>query len=77
MDPNQSTLLIVDRVLPDQGADLGETSFDILMWMNYSGMERSHSQWTYLIEKVGLELVQVWRSLGAAECALEVKRRKT
>ncbi|KAJ5604024.1 hypothetical protein N7537_006980 [Penicillium hordei] len=73
MDPDNSTLLIVDRVLKDQGVDLGEASFDILMWMNYSAMERSTQQWQNLLGRVGLQLVRVWRSSGASECALEVK----
>ncbi|KAL5360648.1 S-adenosyl-L-methionine-dependent methyltransferase [Aspergillus floccosus] len=73
MDPDISTLLIVDRVLDDQGVDLGEASFDILMWMNYSAMERSTQQWQDLLRRVGLQLVKIWRSSGASECALEVK----
>ncbi len=76
MDPDNSTLLIVDRMLPDQGVDLGEASFDILMFMNYSAMERSSQQWKDLLSRTGLELVRVWRSSGASECALEVKIRK-
>lgn len=75
MDPLDSTLLIVERVPPDQGADVMEASVDLLMWLDVSGMERTQRQWTGLLENVGLQLVNVWHP-QRGDCVVEVRVRR-
>lgn len=52
----ESSLLIDDWVLPEMDASLDEASEDMLMLSFLSGMERSESQWTALLDSAGLEI---------------------
>ncbi|KAJ6446468.1 S-adenosyl-L-methionine-dependent methyltransferase [Purpureocillium lavendulum] len=74
MDPEYSTLLIDDYVLPDTGAELRAAEMDILMWLHTSGLERTVSQWKALFAKVGLELVQIWSADRGNESVIEARR---
>ena len=73
MDPEYSTLLIDDYVLPNTGAELRAAEMDILMWLHTSGLERTVSQWESLLGAAGLELVNIWHSEKGTESVLEVK----
>ncbi|GFF95335.1 O-methyltransferase, putative [Aspergillus udagawae] len=75
MEPEYSTLLIADYVLPDTGAELRAAEMDILMWLHTAGLERTVSQWRSLFDAVGLELVQIWNTDKGDESVLEVKRK--
>ena len=72
---HESSLLIDDWVLPNDGASLVGASEDILMMMLVSGMERSEAQWTNLLHSVGLEVRKIWRSEGVHESVIEAKLR--
>ena len=74
MSPD-SSLLIDEFVLPDVGAPLPGASEDILMLMLLSGMERSESQWSTLLESIGLKIVKIWRTDGVSEAVIEAKKR--
>ncbi|UNI14259.1 hypothetical protein JDV02_000906 [Purpureocillium takamizusanense] len=76
MDPEYSTLLIDDYVLPDTDADLRAAEMDILMWLHTSGLERTVSQWEALFSKVGLELVKIWRAERGNESVIETRVRR-
>jgi hypothetical protein len=82
MDPEYSTLLIDDYVLPNTGAELRAAEMDILMWLHTSGLERTVSQWEALLGSVsvpgsaGLQLVKIWQSERGTESVLEVKVRQ-
>lgn len=76
MDPEYSTLLIDDYVLPDTGADLRAAEMDILMWLHTAGLERTVSQWKALFDTVGLELIQIWSSPRGKESVLETRVRR-
>lgn len=76
MDPEYSTLLIDDYVLPDTGADLRAAEMDILMWLHTAGLERTVSQWKGLFDTVGLELIQIWSSPRGNESVLETRVRR-
>ena len=75
MDPEYSTLLIDDYVLPDVDADLRAAEMDILMWLHTAGLERTVSQWHALLNTVGLELCRIWSLETANESVLEVRVR--
>ncbi|KAJ5093723.1 S-adenosyl-L-methionine-dependent methyltransferase [Penicillium angulare] len=75
MDPEYSTLIIDDYVLPDTGADLRAAEMDILMWLHTAGLERTVSQWKNLLDTVGLELVKIWSSPRGKESVLETRVR--
>ena len=60
-----SRLVIVDNVLPDMGAGVLPAMRDIAM-MVLGGCERTESQWRALLEGVGLYIVRVVVSAGAA-----------
>lgn len=74
MDPQYSTLLIDDYVLPDTDAELRAAEMDILMWMHTSGLERTLSQWKRLFGTVGLELVGIWHCDRGNESVLEARK---
>lgn len=73
MDPEYSTLLIDDYVLPDTGSELRAAEMDILMWLHTAGLERTVSQWKALFGRVSLELVQIWSSPRGSESVLETR----
>ncbi|EAW14625.1 putative O-methyltransferase [Aspergillus clavatus NRRL 1] len=75
MDPEYSTLLIDDYVLPDTGAELRAAEMDILMWLHTAGLERTVSQWKSLFDSVGLELVRIWNTDKGDESVLEVRKK--
>ena len=74
MDPEYSTLLIDDYVLPDTDAELRAAEMDILMWLHTSGLERTVSQWTSLCQSVGLEIVNIWSADRGEESVIEAKK---
>ncbi|KAJ5541027.1 hypothetical protein N7494_006103 [Penicillium frequentans] len=76
MDPEYSTLIIDDYVLPDTGAELRAAEMDILMWLHTAGLERTVSQWNGLFDTVGLELVGIWSSPRGNESVLETRVRR-
>jgi hypothetical protein len=73
MDPEYSTLLIDDYVLPDTVTKLRATEMDILMWLHTAGLERTLSQWKSLFGTVGLDLVKIWHSARGNESVLEAR----
>ncbi|KAB8274790.1 S-adenosyl-L-methionine-dependent methyltransferase [Aspergillus minisclerotigenes] len=76
MDPEYSTLLIDDYVLPDIGAELRAAEMDILMWLHTAGLERTVSQWKSLFRMAGLELVEIWHSARGNESVLETRVKR-
>ena len=71
----ESSLLIDDWVLPDVGAPVAGGTYDLMMLMLLSGMERSESQWKDLLHSVGLEVKEIWRKDGVGEGVIEAKKR--
>ncbi|MCJ1285680.1 hypothetical protein MMC26_005021 [Xylographa opegraphella] len=72
---SESSLLIDEWVLPDVGAPLAGASEDILMLTFLSGMERSESQWTSLLDSIGLDIKKIWQTDGVSEAVIEAKKR--
>ena len=66
-----STLIIDEMPLPDEKAPLEKVTYDILMMINVSGIERTIRHWKRLLDDSGLELKGVHES--ALDTALEVK----
>ena len=60
MRPGYSKLLIHELILPDTGASVYQTIFDMTMMTFNSGMERSRTQWRRLLGKAGFEIVKFW-----------------
>ena len=71
----ESSLLIDDWVLLDTGAPVAGGTYDLMMLLLLSGMERSESQWKDLLNSVGLEIKKVWRKDGVGEGVIEAKKR--
>ncbi len=74
MDPEYSTLLIDDYVLPDINVKLREAEMDILMWLHTSGVERTERHWHTLCNSVGLEIVKIWSADKGEESVIEIRR---
>lgn len=53
-----SRIVILDQVVPTQGASLLNVGVDICM-MLFSGMERSEKQWTALLDSAGLKVLKI------------------
>jgi len=73
MDPNYSRLLIDEWVLPESGASLKATNMDINMMLTFNAMERTKGQWVKLLDAVGLEIVDIFSTPGAAESIIEAR----
>jgi hypothetical protein len=60
-------IAIMELVLPETGADLASASFDMQMFVNSTGKERTQSQWCALFAQAGLKLEEQisLRSLGS------------
>lgn len=71
----ESSLLIDDWVLPDANAPVAGGTYDIMMLMLLSGMERSENQWKALLESLGLEVKKIWRKEGVGEGVIESKKQ--
>ncbi|KAL3457094.1 S-adenosyl-L-methionine-dependent methyltransferase [Aspergillus heterothallicus] len=59
LTPGYSRLWILDRVVPDQGAEKGLAWLDVSMMAIYGALERTREQWGELLGKVGLKVVSV------------------
>lgn len=62
------------RMLPDSGVNLGAANMDINMMPMFNAIERTKSQWERLLSDVGLEIVDIYSTPGAAECVIQTKR---
>jgi len=58
-----SKILINDLVLPDTNCERRMALNDLVM-MSFGGMERTESQWTALLQEVGLVIRNIWRKPG-------------
>ena len=71
----ESSLLIDDWVLPDENAPVAGGTYDIMMLMLLSGMERSENQWKTLLKSLGLVVKKIWRKEGVGEGVIEAKKQ--
>ena len=60
MDIKESCILLNETVLPDRGCPAINAAQDINMMCILGGQKRSQRQWSQLIEKAGLVVVQFW-----------------
>ena len=71
-----SRLLMQEWILPDIDVNLNETLVDLAMMEIFSGMERSHSQWTELLAEAGFKITKLHRakvgSTGMIEAEVNV-----
>ncbi|KAK5118853.1 hypothetical protein LTR62_000062 [Meristemomyces frigidus] len=78
MDPQRSRLLLVEEVLEEENVSWLSASFDLVMWLFFNGIERTHRQWTTLLGRAGLTIVKIWALPGTKErvieAAIEVRR---
>lgn len=75
MDPEYSRLLIDDFVVPETEVDWLTASLDLCMWLFFSGIERTMSQWRKLFDAANLEVVQVWTTPLSKACVTELRVR--
>jgi hypothetical protein len=71
MKPGYSKLLINENVLEDVGAPWQQTSLDWTMMAMLVNRERTKSQWTALLESVGLRIEGIWRKDISSESVIE------
>lgn len=65
MIPGYSRLLVHDLILPDVGAVEYQARFDVTMMTFNSGMERSRTEWTKLLEDAGFRVLELWEHFDA------------
>ncbi|SPQ24141.1 92f86a0f-5903-4fca-ab4e-4565446c5867 [Thermothielavioides terrestris] len=73
MDPEYSTLLIDDYVLPNTGVQLHSAVADIHMMCMFNSSERTKKEYDTILEKAGLEIVAIYPAGVNEECVLEVR----
>lgn len=59
-------IALLEMVVPEMGADLASTAFDMQMFMGTRGRERTHAEWQRLFDRSGLALAEIvnLRSIG-------------
>jgi hypothetical protein len=75
MDPERSRILIDDFVVPDRNVDWLTACLDLCMWMFFSGIERTMTQWQVLFDAVGLEVTQVHSTTLSRSKVIELRKR--
>ncbi|KAK2879395.1 hypothetical protein FQN49_000913 [Arthroderma sp. PD_2] len=63
MTPGYSKLLLHEMIVLDQGASQFQAQLDMTMMAFNGGMERTKQQWSTLLEKAGLKVVEFWDPL--------------
>ena len=58
----ESTLLVCETSLSEQGVPFMNAVFDWVMMIQFAGLERTEKQWKALFESVGLVIRQIWPS---------------
>lgn len=71
-----SRLLLEEFVLPEMGCDVKTSHLDIMMMVYHSGMERTLSQWTTLLDSCGLHIVKVWNRPDTDSSVLECRLKQ-
>jgi hypothetical protein len=71
MKPGYSKLLINENVIEDVGAPWQQTSLDWTMVAMLVNRERTKSQWTALLDSVGLRIEGIWRKEVISESMIE------
>ncbi len=66
MKPGYSKLILNEIVLPDKGAPLQMTLWDMQMMVVLGGRERSERAWRELLNSVGLKIVGIWQPPAAS-----------
>lgn len=74
MDPERSRLLIDDFVVPEVNVDWLTANLDLCMWLFFSGIERTMTQWQKLFDAVGLEVVKVWSTSASKSNVIELRK---
>lgn len=76
MDPDYSTLLIDDYVLPARQVQLRGAIEDILMLAVLNSLERTAKQYENLLSAAGLEIVNIYEVGPNEEAVIEAKVAK-
>ncbi|MFH2134832.1 MAG: methyltransferase [Pseudomonadota bacterium] len=53
-----ATIAVMEMVMPDHQADAGTTAFDMQMFVNTRGRERTLAEWRRLFDRGGLQLTE-------------------
>ena len=77
MDREHSRLLLVEEVVDEENVNWLTASFDIVMWLFFNGIERTYTQWSALLRRVGLSIVKVWTLPGTKERVIEAAIHKS
>lgn len=72
MRPKYSKLLIAEFVVASKGADPFNTALDITVMTVVGAKERTEEDWKKLIEKAGLQIVEINSLPGDHESVIEV-----
>jgi uncharacterized membrane protein YeiH len=75
MDAGRSRILIDDFVVPDKNVDWLTACLDMCMWLFFSGIERTMTQWQALFDAVGLEVIQVHSTTLSRSKVIELRKK--
>ena len=76
MDPDYSSLLIDDFVLPSKETQLRGAVEDILMMVYLNALERTLKQYERLLQSLGLEIINIFSAGANEEAIIEARIRK-
>ena len=73
LDPEYSTILVDDYVLPNRDAQLRSAMADIHMMVMFNASERTARQYETIFSQVGLEIQSITPAGVNEDCIMEVK----
>ena len=73
MKKGSSKLLLNEFILPNKGCPLFPAGFDLQMMTMHAAQERTENQWTSLLQKAGLKVVQFWIPKSGGEGIIEAE----
>lgn len=75
LKPGYSRVLLNEIVLSEDKPTIAATSMDMMMLAHFAVRERTEEEWKTILEKAGLEFLQVYSYPGVAESIIEAQLR--
>lgn len=73
MIPGYSKLLVGNIIIPEENAPLRHCGLDIAMLTLHSGAQRSETEWKWLLERNGFDVIGFWHPPGDGDGIVEAE----
>lgn len=73
MAKGYSKLIVEEFVLADRNCSMLQSMWDWEMMIFCNSSERSHTQWTRLLERAGFKIIKFWTPPGDGQAVIEAE----